>query len=294
MFNRKGVIDSLKNVKHVLNIQRNHCPEKGLIIYSGNNQVWVIDDTQLPSNTIYECSNVFNTSVLKSVIDCSNGPLYGFVIIDGDDTLFATVQGNVGNEHVEIIKSKSSFIRGRCRRGGQSALRFDRLRDEAEDKYVQTSVENIGCLKDCDSIIIAGKANLKNLFASKINLNVLGLLNISVGSEAGLYEAIPKSKELRDKFENKIEYSAIELFEIQLVNDPDLLVFGIPELIEMVGYGIVKTVIISKRLKPKLIERIKKLSDQFGTEVLEIKGITASGDSFCTNYRTVGVLRYKY
>ena len=245
------------------------------------------------SRSNYMCGSKFDTQVISDIIDCSDGPLYGFVIIDGDHTLFATTKGNLGNEHITILNKFSSHIRGRTRRGGSSSARFDRLRDDAEDKYINRAVENSECFRDCDAIIIGGKANIKNVYGSRlVGFSILGYFNVSESLETGLYETIKKSKTIRDRFENRLEYESMELLNKQLVNDDNLLVFGIRETHKYVQMGMVDTIIISTRLKPKVIEGFGELSKQFGTKYLKIRGITGEGDSFCRDYKVVGILRY--
>lgn len=299
MFNRKSVIDALKQVKFILQSQPGNHPKRGLIIYSTAETSYVIDDEQLPrrvNHSTYSCGSTFDTTILENILKCSNGPLYGIVIIDGDDTLFATSKGNLGNEHISILKTFSSHIRGRCRRGGQSALRFDRLRDDAEAKYVLRAVEETKCLidQDCDAYLIGGKANLKNLYGEQIKVDVLGYFNTSCGKEPGLRELLEKSKQVRDRYENDAEYTFIDLFNKQLVNDPDKIVFGMKECIRYSNLGMVDTILASANIKPRAKEKLKELCEQYSSKLIEIRGITGDGSSFCNEYKIVGFLRYSF
>lgn len=297
MFNRNGVIRSLKTVKHILSNQKNNNPTKGLLIFSSPINHWIISDNELPrpiSHNSYICDNKFDISILKSIKDCNDGPLYGFIVIDGDHCIYSTVQGIIGSEHIDIVKKIHSHIAGRTRRGGQSALRFDRLRDDSEDKYINKCIEETKCLDSCDCIIISGKANIKNIYGSRLDkkYNILGYITISDSLEDGLYQTIDKSKELRDRYENRIEYDALTIFNNILNTNSELLVFGVRECNKMIEYGIIKTLILSKHMKPHIINKLETNATNIGAEVLKIKGITSDGDMFCKNYKCAGILRY--
>lgn len=208
--------------------------------------------------------------------------------------MYATSKGNLGNEYISIVHKFSSHIQGRCRRGGQSALRFDRLRDDSEAKYIKKAIEKLDCItsQNCDMYIIGGKANIKNMFGQQLNIPILGYINTSVGLEQGLYETIDKSREIRDKYENKIEYESMEIFHKKMVENTDLLVFGVKECLKYINYGMIDTVIAGKNIKDRAKKRLQSASDQFSTKYIEIKGITGDGDAFCQNYKVVGILRY--
>lgn len=57
---------------------------------------------------------------------------FGFIIMDGNGSLFATLNGN----HREILHKMSVELPKKHGRGGQSALRFARLRLEKRHNYV--------------------------------------------------------------------------------------------------------------------------------------------------------------
>src|SRR5207245_2800362 len=56
---------------------------------------------------------------------------YGILVIDGTEAVVATLKGR----RVEIIKSFTSGIPGKSRAGGQSARRFERIREQDTNEY---------------------------------------------------------------------------------------------------------------------------------------------------------------
>ncbi|MCQ6458666.1 hypothetical protein, partial [Vibrio parahaemolyticus] len=64
-------------------------------------------------------------------------PLYGFIVIDGNGCLFATIQGDQKN----IIGKFSVDLPKKHGRGGQSAQRFGRIRLEKRHAYLKKCCE---------------------------------------------------------------------------------------------------------------------------------------------------------
>lgn len=60
-------------------------------------------------------------------------PRYGFIIMDGNGSLFGTLSGNTR----EVLHKFTVDLPKKHGRGGQSALRFARLRMEKRHNYVR-------------------------------------------------------------------------------------------------------------------------------------------------------------
>lgn len=58
---------------------------------------------------------------------------FGFIVVDGNGALFATLKGNVRT----VIQKITVELPKKHGRGGQSANRFARLREEKRDHYVK-------------------------------------------------------------------------------------------------------------------------------------------------------------
>ena len=88
---------------------------------------------------------------------------FGFIIIDGNGVLFATLQGN----NKEIIQRMPVQLPKKHGRGGQSAVRFARLREEKRHLYIvkccelakQHFISNDA--PNIRGIVVAGSADLK-------------------------------------------------------------------------------------------------------------------------------------
>jgi peptide chain release factor subunit 1 len=90
---------------------------------------------------------------------------YGFIVVDGSGALYATVQGNTTN----VLYRLSVQLPRKHGRGGQSALRFARLRLSARHNYL-TKISELATKFFIDSetnktnvggLVLAGSADFK-------------------------------------------------------------------------------------------------------------------------------------
>lgn len=88
---------------------------------------------------------------------------FGFIIMDGSGTLFGTLSGNTR----EVLHKFSVELPKKHGRGGQSALRFARLRVEKRHNYVRKVAETAVQLfitndkVNVEGLILAGLADFK-------------------------------------------------------------------------------------------------------------------------------------
>ena len=86
-------------------------------------------------SSLYLCDNKFHTEALQELLESDSK--FGFIVMDGNGTLFGTVAGNTR----EVIHKFTVDLPKKHGRGGQSALRFARLRDEKRHNYVRKVAE---------------------------------------------------------------------------------------------------------------------------------------------------------
>merc|ERR1740129_167031 len=114
------------------------------------------------NTTMYLCDNKFHTEDLQELLESDEK--YGFLIMDGNGALFGTLQGN----HREVLHKFSVDLPKKHGRGGQSALRFARLRLEKRHNYVRRVGELAKQLLitndkvNVAGIVIAGSTDFKS------------------------------------------------------------------------------------------------------------------------------------
>ena len=116
-----------------------------------------------PINTsLYLCDNKFHTEALAELLESDDK--FGFIVMDGNGSLYGTVAGS----HREIVHKFSVDLPKKHGRGGQSALRFARLRLEKRHNYVRKVAETATQMfitndkVNVAGIVLAGSADFKN------------------------------------------------------------------------------------------------------------------------------------
>ncbi len=122
---------------------------------------------------------------LRSVTFCR----YGFIVMDGNGSLFGTLSGNSR----EILGKFSVDLPKKHGRGGQSALRFARLRMEKRHNYVrkvaETAVQFFISVDKVNvaGIVLAGSADFKtelsqsDMFDGRLQAAILAVVDVSYG-----------------------------------------------------------------------------------------------------------------
>ena len=112
---------------------------------------------------------------------------------DGNGSLFGTLSGNTR----EVVHKFSVDLPKKHGRGGQSALRFSRLREEARRNYVRKVAElAVQHFITADKVnvaglVLAGSAELKtdlsgsDLFDPRLLAKVIKVVDVSYGGENG-------------------------------------------------------------------------------------------------------------
>ncbi len=141
--NRLSVLDAITSTQQRLKLY-NKVPDNGLVIYCGTiltdegkeKRVTIDFEPFKPINTsLYLCDNKFHTEPLAALLESDDK--FGFIVMDGSGALFATLTGNTR----EILHRMTVELPKKHGRGGQSALRFARLRLEKRHNYVRKVAE---------------------------------------------------------------------------------------------------------------------------------------------------------
>jgi peptide chain release factor subunit 1 len=202
--NRLSVLSAITSTQQRLKLY-NKVPPNGLAIYcgtvltdKGEKQVTIDFEAHKPINTsLYYCDSRFHVEPLMNLLE--DDEKFGFIIIDGNGALFAVLSGNTR----EILHRFTVDLPKKHGRGGQSALRFARLRMEKRHNYLRRVGEDAvrlfipdGDKVNVSGIVLAGSADFKNelarsdLFDPRLQAKVIAVVDISYGGEVGLNQAI--------------------------------------------------------------------------------------------------------
>src|SRR6056297_3414983 len=257
---RTAVQDALTSIKDRLRYYDTRPPENGMVLFSGaidagggrtNMVTKVLESPPDPVESFrYHCDSDFLTEPLENML--ADKGLYGLVVLDRREANVGWLTG----KRVAPVKSASSLVPGKQRKGGQSAQRFARLRLEAIDNFYQ---EVAGMADDLfvpkrhemDGILVGGPSPTKDEFLDGDYLHhelgdmVLGKFDVAYTDESGLHDLVDAADEVLAEHEVLQDKQVMEEFFEQL-HDGEQATYGFGPTRENLMMGAVETLLISE------------------------------------------------
>jgi len=271
--NRLSVLSAITSTQQRLKLF-SKVPPNGLVIYCGtiltddNKEKKVNIDFEpfKPINTsLYLCDNKFHTEALQELLESDDK--FGFIVMDGNGSLFGTLAGNTR----EILHKFSVDLPKKHGRGGQSALRFARLRLEKRHNYVRKVAETATQMfishdkVNVQGIVLAGSADFKNdlaqsdIFDQRLVAKVLKTVDVSYGGENGFNQAIELSSETLQNVKFVQEKKLISKYFEEISQDTGKFCFGIKDTLQALEMGAVQTLIVFEN-EPTMRYTVKNAS----------------------------------
>ncbi|XP_002156159.1 eukaryotic peptide chain release factor subunit 1 isoform X1 [Hydra vulgaris] len=256
--NRLSVLGAITSVQNRLKLY-NKVPPNGLVVYCGTivtnegkeKKVNIDFEPFKPINTsLYLCDNKFHTEALTALLEDDNK--FGFIIMDGNGALFGTLCGNTR----DVLHKFTVDLPKKHGRGGQSALRFARLRMEKRHNYVRKVAETAVQMfisndkVNVTGIVMAGSADFKSelstsdMFDQRLQAKILKIVDISYGGENGFNQAIELSAEVLSNVKFIQEKKLIGKYFDEISQDTGRFCFGVEDTIKALEMGSVETLII--------------------------------------------------
>ncbi|KAK9862842.1 hypothetical protein WJX84_004294, partial [Apatococcus fuscideae] len=240
-----------------------------------------------PINTsLYLCDNKFHTEALNELLEADQK--YGFIVMDGNGSLFGTLSGNTR----DVMHKFTVDLPKKHGRGGQSALRFARLRTEKRHNYVRKVAETAtqffitGDRPNVAGLVLAGSADFKtelngsDMFDQRLGAIVLAVVDVSYGGENGFNQAIELSADTLANVKFVQEKRLISKFFDEISQDTGKFVFGVKDTLACLEMGAVETLIVWEDLP---VDRVTLINPTSGTT--EIKEMTREQSNDENNFR---------
>lgn len=260
--NRLSVLAAITSTQQRLKLY-NRVPPNGLVLFVGTiltdegkeKKVSFDFEPHKPINTsLYLCDNKFHTEALQELLESDSK--FGFIVMDGNGTLFGTVAGNTR----EVIHKFTVDLPKKHGRGGQSALRFSRLRDEKRHNYVRKVAElAVQHFITADKVnvtglVLAGSADFKtelsqsDMFDGRLATKVIKVVDVSYGGENGFNQAIELAAESLANVKFVQEKRLIQRYFDEISQDTSKYCFGIDDTLKALELGAVETLIVWENL----------------------------------------------
>mmetsp|Transcript_125290 Transcript_125290/g.187140 ORF Transcript_125290/g.187140 Transcript_125290/m.187140 type:complete len:463 (-) Transcript_125290:239-1627(-) len=321
--NRLSVLSAITSTQQRLKLY-NKCPPNGLVLYCGTvitedgkeRKVNIDFEPFKPINTsLYLCDNKFHTEDLNDLL--MDDEAFGFIVMDGNGCLYGTVQGS----NREVLHKFSVDLPKKHGRGGQSALRFARLRLEKRHNYVRKVAELAtqlfvpdGQKPNVQGIVLAGSADFKSelmrsdLFDQRLSKIVIKMCDVSYGGENGFNQAIELSADTLSNVKLMKEKKLLQKYMDEISQDTGRYCFMVDDTLQALDLGAVEDLIIWDNLDVNRFvlrntstseETVKHLNKSQETEdshfrdaetnvELEIVEKEALVEWFANNYKSFG------
>jgi peptide chain release factor subunit 1 len=264
---RTNVQDALSSIKSRLKYFDTYPPENGVVLFSGavddggGQTDMVTEVLESPPQPIesfrYHCDSDFLTEPLAEML--ADKGLYGLIVLDRREANVGWLRG----KRIEPVKSTTSLVPGKQRKGGQSAQRFARLRLEAIDNFYQEVAEMANDLfvperHEMDGVLVGGPSPTKDEFLDGDYLHheiqdlVLGKFDVSYTDESGLSDLVDAGSGALADAELMGDKNAMERFFREL-HDGDLATYGFEPTRRNLVMGSVETLLISEDLRQDVV-----------------------------------------
>jgi peptide chain release factor subunit 1 len=261
--NRLSVLGAITSTQQRLKLY-NKCPKNGLVIYCGTvvtdegkeKRVNIDFEPFKPINTsLYLCDNKFHTEDLNELL--MDDEAFGFIVMDGNGCLYGTVQGS----NKETLHKFSVDLPKKHGRGGQSALRFARLRLEKRHNYVRKVAETAtqlfvpdGQKPNVQGIVLAGSADFKSelmrsdLFDPRLSKIVIKMVDVSYGGDNGFQQAIELSADTLGSVKLMKEKKLLQKYMDEISRDTGKYCYMVEDTFKALELGAVEELIIWENL----------------------------------------------
>jgi len=260
----------------------NKPPENGMAIFCGSVKVGgdktdldcvIIEPPDVVNLYMYRCSSKFELEPLQQML--VEKEVYGLIVIDRRESYIGFLRGN----RIEPVSGVTSTVPGKQRKGGQSAMRFQRLRLIAINEYYKKVGDRASeiFLAEPDfferfkGVLIGGPTPTKEEFYDGDYLHhelkkiVIGLFDVAYTNESGLSELVDNASDALRGVEVMKEKVIMDRFFKELVKDDGLSAYGEESVRKNLEIGAVDTLLLSANLRKSRL-RLKCQSCDYSRE----------------------------
>jgi len=260
---RKNVLDAIVKVQQKLKLFKDP-GEKGIVIFAGalpqegggpgteRMEAYVIVPPEPIKIFLYRCDSRFHTEHLQEML--REKETYGILLVDASNATIATLQG----KKLDIVHQMHSGVTGKTRAGGQSARRYERLRDQQLNEYytrvgghandVFLPIDNL------KGIILGGPGPTKFDFQKgdylhyQLKNKIIEVIDSAYVEEQGVKEVVDKAPEIMKKVRYIEEKQIMQKFLYEVGHDTGMITYGEAEVRRATEAGAVRMLLLSEAL----------------------------------------------
>jgi len=302
---RKNVLAALERISRELKLYK-QTPKNGMALFCGNVspvegqediKLWAIEPPKPLNVRLYRCDQVFVLDPLKEMLEV--GEIYALLVMDRKEATIGMLEG----KQIKVIRKMTSNVPGKYKTGGQSAARFERIREGAAKEFYRRIADalkeiffNMPRLK---GILVGGPIPTKEEFLKEGQLvtalkdKVIAVRDIGYADEHGLELLVEASQDTLAEQEIIHEKKLLEKFFEMLGKTPEKIAYGKQAVEKALEYGAVETLIVSKKIKKAEVADIIKKAESISANVEIVSVETPEGEQFYNLAGIGAMLRFR-
>jgi peptide chain release factor subunit 1 len=261
--NRLSVLSAITSAQQKLKLF-SKTPPNGLVVFVGTimtdegkeKKVSIDFEPFKPvNNFLYLCDSRFHTEDLKYLLESEDK--FGFIVFDGSSCLYGTVQGS----QRDVLHKFTVDLPKKHGRGGQSSVRFARLRVEKRHNYLRKVAELATTFfisndrPNIVGLVLAGSAEFKNdlaqsdMFDPRLAAVLLKIVDVSYGGENGFNQAIELSADTLKGVKFVQEKKIITKYFEEVALDTGKVCYGVSDTLKALDMGAVELLLVYEGLE---------------------------------------------
>jgi peptide chain release factor 1 len=198
---------------------------------------------------VHNCDDHFHLDPLRDMLREEN--IIGVLAMDSTEAGFGIVAG----ETWDVIDVTSSGVSGKTRKGGQSARRYERLREmELTDYYNRLADHAKKAFLESNHVkglIVSGPGPTKDAFVKdgyldyRLQNMVVGILDTGYSGREGVRETIEKAGKLLENVRVVEEKKLVQKFLSEVNSDSGLAIYGVQDILSNLKRAAVDTILVN-------------------------------------------------
>ena len=295
---RTHVQDALSRTIEQLKLFK-ETPENGLVIFCGaipndkgigkeKIEIYSVMPPKPVQISLYRCDDHFWTDHLREMM--KDDKVIGILSIDTQETGIGILTG----DRWEAVDSITSGVAGKHRQGGQSARRFERLRDNELNEYYHRVADHVKKVfidqYSVRGVIVGGPGPTKENFLReeyldyRLQKNIIAILDSSYSGDEGVRELIEKAQQdgILQEYRVMEEKQLVKKFMGEVHSGRGLGIYGIHDVIKALEGGAADLIILTDDTTYVRLEFKCKACKHTQAKIVERSQVMATKQEYLT------------
>jgi peptide chain release factor subunit 1 len=289
---RNHVQDALSKTMEHLKLFK-ETPENGLVIFCGaiptgkgfgteKIELTAVIPPKPIQISLYRCDDHFWTDHLREMM--KDEKVIGILAVDTSEAGIGILTG----DRWETIDTLTSGVAGKHRQGGQSARRFERLRDNELNEYYHRVADHSKAVFidqfNVKGLIVGGPGPTKDNFLKeeyldyRLQNNILVVLDTSYSGDEGVREIIDKAQKdgILAEFRVMEEKQMVKKFMGEVHSNKGLGIYGIFDVVKALQAGMADMVLLTSEISYVKLDFKCKSCKNIQEKIVERAAMTAT------------------